>query len=193
MKTYKEILKDFEAIAGPIEPSAEVLKRYSAKLREWDGFFAKVFYDTLLSYGPTASVFREGERPEREETLKVWYRRVVSGEYDDAFWDWQYRRVGLSHILRGIPNEFMLPAMSLVQRAFLEKVKEEFPPDEAAHIYLAFKHVTDAIATIIAAGYMYSYLKAISESTGMSLTLIERHAVLVAQREYGEERKEGEG
>ncbi len=184
MKTYRDILRDFEAISGPIGPHAEVLKRYADRLKEWDDLFTKVFYDTLFSYGPTAAVFREGERVEREETLRAWYRKVVSGEYDDAFWDWQYRRVGLAHVLRGIPNEFMLSAMSMVQRAFLEKVKEEFPSDEAARIYLAFKHVTDAVATLIASGYMYSYLKAVSESTGMSLTLIDRHAVLVAQREY---------
>ena len=187
MKTYKDVLKDFEAISGPIGPHAEVLKEYADRLKVWDDFFAKAFYDTLFSYGPTASVFREGERPTREEALKVWYRRVVSGEYDDAFWDWQYRKVGLSHVVRRIPNEFMLSAMSMVQRAFFEKVKEEFPMEEAFRIYLAFKHITDAIATLIAAGYMYSYLDAVSESTGMSLTLIERHAVLVAQKEYQKE------
>ena len=185
MKDHRQVLRDFEAISGPIEPYAEVLKRYADRLKEWDEFFAKAFYDTLFSYGPTASVFREGERPEREEALKVWYRKVVSGEYDEAFWDWQFRKVGLSHVVRGIPNEFMLSAMSLVQRVFFHKVLEAFPSDEAVRIYGAFKHVTDAIATLIAAGYMYSYLDAVSESTGMSLKLIERHAILVARREYG--------
>ncbi len=185
MKTYKDILRDFEAIAGPIAPHAEVLKRYADTLAKWDDFMAKAFYDTLFSYRPTASVFREGERAEREETLKAWYRKVVSGEYDEDFWDWQYHRVGLSHVARAIPNEFMLPAMSMVQRAFLERVKEEFPPEEAAIIYAAFKHITDAVATLIAAGYMYTYLSAVSESTGMSPTLIERHAVLIARRGYG--------
>ncbi len=186
MRTHTEILRDFESIAGPIEPHAEVLRKYADKLREWDEFFAKAFYDRLFSYGPTASIFGEGERPEREEGLKFWYRKVVSGEYDDTFWEWQFRKVGLVHVVRGIPNEFMLSAMAFVQNAFLMKVKEEFPPDEAAEIYMAFKHVTDAIATIIAAGYMYTYLEAVSASTGMSLKLIERHAKLVAQREYAD-------
>ncbi|NPA80210.1 MAG: hypothetical protein GXO29_04075 [Thermotogae bacterium] len=181
MKGYREILKDFEAISGPIEPYAQVLRKYAEKLQEWDDFFAKAFYDRLYSYEGTAKVFREGEREEREEALKIWYRKTVSGDYDDAYWEWQYMGVGIAHVARGIPNEYMLSAMSFVQRAFMVKVKEEFPPDEAAAIYEAFKHITDAIAVLIAAGYMYTYLKAVSESTGMSLQLIDRHAVLVAK------------
>ncbi|NPB04140.1 MAG: hypothetical protein GXO39_06995 [Thermotogae bacterium] len=184
MKNYLQILKDFEAIAGPIEPHAQVLKRYASKLQRWSSLFAKAFYDRLFSYEETARIFKEEERPERERSLKTWYERTVSGEYDDDFWKWQYYRVGIAHVARGIPNEFVVAAMSFVQRAFLEKVKEEFPPDEGARVYLAFKHVTDAIVALISAGYMNSYLSGISTSTGMSLQLIERHAVLIAKKEY---------
>ncbi len=186
MKDYREVLKSFESIAGPIKPHAEVLRRYAENLKEWDELLVKVFYDTLFSYGTSASIFREGERTEREVALKMWYRRVVSGEWDESFWEWQFRKVGFAHVIRGIPNEFILSAMSLLQRTFLEKALQEFPVEEAVRVYTAFKHITDAVATLMAAGYMYCYLEALSESTGMPPALIERHAVLLARRIYEE-------
>jgi hypothetical protein len=45
----------------------------------------KEFYDTLFGYKPKAEVFREGERPDREVTLRNWYLEVTSGKISSDF------------------------------------------------------------------------------------------------------------
>ncbi len=175
MKDYKDVLKDFENIAGSIQPYAEILRSYRRELWELADDVVKEFYDKLFSYEGTAKIFKEDERPERERTFKQWFMKVVSGEYDDEFWASQYYVVALKHVVRGISNEVMLASMNFLQRIFARKLTERFSYEEAERIYHAFKHITDAIAAIMVSGYMNMYIKAISESTGMSLALIDRH------------------
>lgn len=124
------------------------------------------FYDSLFAHPPTKEVFREGERPEREETLRHWWRRTVEGPFDMDYWAWQ-ARVGLLHVRRGVTNPMMLGHAALVQRMVAESIQDKA-------LVEAMSRLMATVASIIAEGYHKVYLDALSEITGQNEGLLKR-------------------
>ena len=169
----EQVLTDLITLTGYTAEDAQTLRDYSEQIESWTEDLIQVFYNTLYRHSLTAAVFKEGERPAREDTLWGWYHHVSQGEINDTFWRWQWY-VGLVHIPRGITNPFMLGMMSRVQQLFRAKYRETFSSDEADKVFGAFKRVTDVIAGLIAEGYFQSYLEAVQRTSGQSQALIER-------------------
>lgn len=127
----------------------------------------------MFAYEPTSAVFREGERPAREKTLRDWYLETARGSITPEWWRRQWV-VGLVHIPRKVTNPFMLAMMSRLQQFFLHKCLEEMPAAEAEKVYGAFKRVTDIVAGLIAEGYFANYIAAMERSAGFKKALITR-------------------
>ncbi len=180
--------KDLVALTGFSEADVQILKGAAAELQPWSEEITQLFYDTLFGYQTTQAVFREGERPAREQTLRNWYQIVINGQIDEKFWRWQWY-VGLIHIPRGITNPFMLGMMSRVQLAFWKKCQESFEPAKSQAIFVAFKRVTDVIAGLIAESYFQSYVQAMERMSGQSRTLIDRMVQLEVQEMMAEAKK----
>ncbi|MDZ7269325.1 MAG: protoglobin domain-containing protein [candidate division KSB1 bacterium] len=168
----KETLQQAVTLTGFSEQDMQILKKSASKTQKWADFIVKEFYDTLFAYGPTAGVFKEGERPDRETTLRNWYLEVTSGNIDDKFWRHQWF-VGLIHIKRRVSNNFMLGMTSRVQQLFLTKCMEDFTPKEAIIVFGAFKRVTDVVATLIADGYFINYVESLENVLGFKRALVE--------------------
>ncbi len=146
------ILNDLITLVGYTEADAQVLRAVSSQTQPWATAVATAFYDTVYGYAPTAAVFKEGERPAREETLIQWYTLLVSGLIDDDFWQWQWY-VGLIHIPRGIRNAYMMGMMSRMQQLFSQHCLDTFDGGQALVVYNAFKRVTDVVSGLIAESY----------------------------------------
>jgi hypothetical protein len=134
----------------------QTLRNVAGQTEQWADQFVKMFYDTLFDYHPTRVLFREGERPARETTIRDWYLQVVRGEIGDDFWSAQWQ-VGRHHIDRNIPNSYMLAMMHRTQAFFVHKCAATFGPEEALKISDAFKKVTDVAAGIIVEGYLTTW------------------------------------
>ncbi len=186
----KEVLADLIVLTGYSEEDPQILRRYTAVTAVWQEEVTQVFYDTLYGHRATAAVFRGGERPSREQTLRNWYQTVTEGNIDDQFWQWQWF-VGLVHIPRGISNPFMMGMMSRVQQLFWQKCRENMSLDEAEMVYGAFKRVTDVIAGLIAEGYFQSYVHAMERMSGQSRTLIDRMVHMEVEEMLAEARSRG--
>lgn len=169
----EQVLQDLIQLTGYTPEDAQTLKAVADKTAVWTDEITQAFYDTLYGHGRTAAVFKAGERPSREDTLRNWYHYVAQGKIDEKFWQWQWY-VGLVHIPRGITNPFMLGMMSRVQQMFLAKCRQTFAAEQADEVYGAFKRVTDVIAGLIAEGYFRSYLEAVQRTSGQSQVLVDR-------------------
>lgn len=168
-------LGDLTHLIGLEDQDFQTLKRHAGVAEAWADDLMKAFYDTLYAYPPTAEVFREGERPAREETLLAWYREVVGGSGGRSFWVRQWI-VGLVHIKRHVSNAFMISMASRIQILFLERCLEAFDPGEALALFGAFKRVTDVVVGLIAEGYHQGYRSAVEEVSGMKGKLLDRMA-----------------
>ena len=169
----EQVLNDLIKLTGYSDKDAQILHKVSGTTQAWTEEVTQAFYDTLYGYPSTAAVFKEGERPAREDTLRNWYHYVSQGKIDEKFWHWQWY-VGLVHIPRGITNPFMLGMMSRVQQLFQAKCRQAFEVEQADEVCHAFKRVTDVIAGLIAEGYFESYLEAVQRTSGQSRVLIDR-------------------
>ncbi|MEW5789103.1 MAG: protoglobin domain-containing protein [Pseudomonadota bacterium] len=169
----EQLLKDLQGLTGYSQNDAELLRQSAPVTRLWVDELAQAFYDTLYAYPPTQQILGEGQRAEREQTLRAWYLDVVSGEVTPRFWQRQWV-VGLVHILRRVGNPYMLAMMSRAQTFFLGKCLEHWPDGRGEQVFGAFKRTTDVIAGLIAEGYFRNYVLAMERVAGFKLALIGR-------------------
>ncbi len=187
-ETLDIILEHFYRLTGLSEKDFEVLNSHKDKLSEWIDEVVKDFYDTLFSYEPTAKMFREDERPKVEKMLRDWYLGLLESSKEHSFWAHQWF-IGLVHISRDVKNVYMHGMMSRIQNLFCEKCFQTFPPEEAKEVFLSFKKITDAIASVIAEGYMDQYIEAIARMSGIKRPVIERMAKLESKNMIEEYRE----
>lgn len=188
MMSFNQTLQDLITLTGFTQTDVQLLRQVKDQIAPWHELITTTFYDTLYGYSSTQAVFRQGERPARENTLRNWYQIILTGEIDEAFWRWQWY-VGLIHIPRNVTNPYMLGMMSRVQLLFAQKCGETFPPEQGMAIFAAFKRLTDVIAGLIAEGYFASYVQAMERMSGQSRVLIERMVLLEVEDMLAETRR----
>jgi len=169
----EKVLHDMIVLTGFSEDDSRVLRETADVTATWAEEFTQAFYDLLFSYEPTAQVFREGERPAREASLKAWYDGVIHGNFTPEFWQQQWV-VGLIHIARQVTNPYMLGMTSRVQQLFLHKCLETFELEQAEAVYGAFKRATDVVAGLVTEGYFQNYMQAMERVAGFRKALIVR-------------------
>jgi hypothetical protein len=130
------------------------------------------FYDTLGDHPQTAAVFHEGERPAREQTLRGWWQRTVTGPLDDRYWAWM-GLVGVVHIRRGVRNPMMLSMMAFIADAVQDEARAaELASDEVDALRVAFTHLTATASAVISESYTQSYIGALQALGGLNPRLL---------------------
>ncbi len=171
----EQAFTDLKTLTEFSDQDCQLLRNTSAVTLKWGDELVREFYDKLLAYHPTASVFKEGELSARERTLRDWYVGVCNGNLTDEFWKQQWL-AGLQHIRRGVGSQHVMGIMTFVQQFFLKHCLEEFEHSQAIAVSDAFKRVTDVIAGIIVESYRFQYLKAVEATLGVEVELIDRLA-----------------
>ncbi|MDM7325310.1 MAG: protoglobin domain-containing protein [Thermus sp.] len=151
---------------------AEVIARNKGVLLSWSEELVGGFYDTLFAHPPTRKVFREGERPEREETLRGWWRRTIEGPLDEGYFAWM-AKVGLVHVVRGVENPMMIAMAAFVTR-FVEKKVLESDLSDGLALVEAFYRLSLSVATVITHGYERYHVLALYNVVGMEPALLKR-------------------
>jgi hypothetical protein len=169
----QQALDDLLTLTGLCAQDYAILHARGAVLSAWSDELVAVFYDTLYQYPATATIFKEGERPQREQSLRQWYDEICNHQVDSAFWQKQWR-VGLIHIARKVTTPFMLGMISRVQQVFLHKCLAHYELAEALEVYGAFKRLTDVIGGLIAESYFVNYIEAMENVGGLKLSLVQR-------------------
>lgn len=132
-----------------------------------------LFYDTVYGYAPTAEVFHEGERPEREATLRDWWQRTVNSGVDDSYLEWMCL-VGIIHIRRKVKNPMMISMFQLIVNAVHAKALAQLAPNVAEELRLAFSHVAATASALISDSYTKSYIGALENLAGLDPKLTAR-------------------
>lgn len=146
----------------PLE-DGKVLARHAALMEGWTEELVQGFYDTLFAHPATRAVFREGERPAREKTLRDWYLRTLRGPFNGQYFAWQ-ALVGLVHLRRGVTNAMMAAMWGWVTDVVAQKARESLPPEEARALEGAWRRLAFTIMALIAEEYLEAYLEALALS-----------------------------
>lgn len=153
---------------------ADVVVAYREPLLALEPVVVRGFYDTLYAHGPTARVFRDGERAARELTLSDWWRRTVNGPLDDDYFAWM-ALVGLVHVIRRVSNPMML-AMADYVRTFVAERAVEITHDtgDRERLIDAFGRLASTVSAIITYAYDHAVASALYDVAGMPQALLER-------------------
>lgn len=131
----------------------------------------KDFYDTLFSNPATANVFHEGERPAREASLKDWIIKTVTGDFSQEYWQWQ-TFVGILHVKREVTNNMMIAMMGRVSDIISTEAIKELDSQDAIDLKNAWSKLASTVLSLIGESYHIFYMKAVSNTTGMSGALL---------------------
>ncbi|WP_018112451.1 protoglobin domain-containing protein [Thermus igniterrae] len=146
----------------PVE-DGKVLARHAPLMETWTEELVQGFYDTLFGHPATRAVFREGERPAREKTLRDWYLRTLRGPFNGQYFAWQ-ALVGLVHLRRGVTNAMMAAMWNWVTGVVAGKARESLPLEEARALEDAFRRLAFTVMALIAEEYLEAYLEALALS-----------------------------
>jgi hypothetical protein len=150
----------------PLE-DGKVLTRHRAFLEGLVDELVQGFYDTLFGPPPPPprAVFREGERPLREKTLRDWYLRTVQGPFNGQYFAWQ-ALVGLVHVRRQVTNAMMAAMWNWLVERVVERAHAALPPEEAKALEGAWRRLGFTVAALIGEEYLDAYLEALAEARG---------------------------
>ncbi|MGF1642547.1 MAG: protoglobin domain-containing protein [Thiotrichales bacterium] len=155
------------------QEDAEVLIRNKAILLTWEDGLVQGFYDHLFQHPTTRLVFNDDERPQREQTLRDWYQRTLSGPFDLRYWQWQ-TYVGLVHIKRRVNNAMVAGMWGWIQTYLGKRALESFPADEALKLIKAVHALQAVVLALIAESYQRNMFTAVDKAAGLNEILLYR-------------------
>lgn len=153
--------KDYDKIAA----NQQILLELEDKL-------VQGFYNTLFNHSKTAAIFVEGERPDREETLRKWWQRTIKGPFDNNYWVWQ-TLVGLIHVKRKVKNPMMIAMWGWILTTLRQELTGKLQEGELGKLMAAFERLAATVQSLTAESYLEHYLIALQKSTGFETSLLD--------------------
>ncbi len=97
---------------------------------------ATIFYDRILGHPAARQVLQGAERQvgHLKATLVEWLDRLLSGPWDEAYWESRYR-IGRVHVRIGLPQHYMFGAMNVMRTELTRLAYQHFHLDaERLHL-----------------------------------------------------------
>jgi len=149
-----DFLKESLRFVGFTEKDALLLQRLLEWLRPHLDEMAEVFYRTLLEHPEARQVLKGPEQVERlKGLLKAWGIKVCTGPYDEEYLQLR-SRIGRIHVQIGLPQRYMLAAMSVIRQFFSDVSRRRASsPEEDAALQKAIDRILDCELAIMLETY----------------------------------------
>lgn len=141
----------------------------------------QTFYDSAYAHPPTAAIFHEGERPDREQTLRDWWMRTISKPLDDSYYHWM-TLVGVIHIQRRVKNPMMLSMLSHVTSYVSHQAIVDLDAAAAHELAATLCRLQAVVGSLISDSYTLSYIASLENLAGFSPELSGRMLDLEVKR-----------
>lgn len=158
------------------EEDARLIGKHRERLLDLTEKIVAVTTETFLNHPLTFSVIdRVGENAWRE-TIKVWWREILEGPFDEAFWGHQAHRV-LEHIRQGFTNPMLLTLTQLT----LNTVRDALGHVENGILVRAVERFLMTLLAVKIRVYEGIHWKAVAYMTGQNLKLLQRNVYLALE------------
>lgn len=169
----RQIVADCVPAALVTDTDRAVIAANADWLLSLEDLLTTAFYDTLYAHPNTAAVFVPGERPDREQTLRIWWRRTVTSGLGDDYLEWM-ALVGLAHIRRKVKNPMMISMFQVVTTMVTELAIDDLGPDTGRQIGTALGHLQATVSALISETFTKGYIGALQDLAGLNPALTER-------------------
>jgi signal transduction histidine kinase/CheY-like chemotaxis protein len=125
-------LEELKRLVGLTEAEVRLLTEAAPALEPHLPALAELFYQKILENPNAARVISGPEQVERLKlTLQRWARGILAGRYDQAYAD-ERMQIGERHVRAGVPQKYVIGAMSVVRIFLLQAIDREIPDGERA-------------------------------------------------------------
>lgn len=133
----------------------------------------KGFYITVLAHAPTKAVFGDDDMAKRAHDLSGWWRRSVTGPFDEKYWVWQ-AFVGVIHVKRGVKNAMMMSMWGWILDYVTRELADKTEPENAYQIIQSLGRLSATAQALAADSFLETYLNGILRATGFSKNLLDK-------------------
>ncbi len=155
------------------EQDAHVIHSYHDLLSTLEDDLVTGFYDLLYNTPATQKILAQDERSHREQTLRHWWQKTITSDFDASYWEWQ-TFVGLVHIKQKVSNPMMIAMWGWILATLRQSLKPQLPAEQLDNLMLAFEKLAFTIQALIVESFLQNYVKAIEKATGFNNALIDR-------------------
>jgi signal transduction histidine kinase len=122
------------------------------------------FYDQIPRHPEAAKVFTGGqEQIDRlKRTLQVWAKRLFCGPYDEDYAAERYK-IGVRHVLIGLPQRYMISAMGVVRNYLQERLGEVVAPGQLGPTRLALDKILNIDLNMMCESYFQESIRYLRE------------------------------
>jgi PAS domain S-box-containing protein len=139
------------------------LRELLAASRPEHARIARQFYERAREHDEAIAVFQDEAQIKRlQSSLVVWMERVMTGPYDRDYCA-KSARIGAMHVQVGLPQRFMVMAMTLFRLALVE-IAEEAMGDRATRAVQALTRILDIELALMVDTYADAFLQRITRS-----------------------------
>jgi hypothetical protein len=149
-----------------------VLARHRDFLAELGEPMIEGFCKGLPARSASRSTGTDATRPDLEETLRDFWRRLVDGPIDLRFWDWM-TLVGLAHVIRRVRKPTMVAAWSWIAAYVSIEAATRLPAQEALKLQIAFGRLGTTLAALATESYLAGYKFAVVEIAALEEGLLQ--------------------
>ena len=128
-ETFFEEMKRY---VGFREEDAQFLQAVGNRMNPYLGSMSERFYDQITHHPEAMKVFTGGqEQIDRlKRTLQVYAERLFHGPFDEEYAAERYK-IGVRHVLIGLPQRYMISAMGVVRTHLQESLGDVLSADPA--------------------------------------------------------------
>ena len=119
-ETFFEEMKRY---VGFSQEDAQLLEAVGARMDPYLAAMSERFYDQITEHPEAGKVFTGGQAQidRLKATLQVWAKRLFRGPFDEDYAAERYK-IGVRHVLIGLPQRYMISAMGVVRTHLQESL-----------------------------------------------------------------------
>jgi signal transduction histidine kinase len=135
------------------EREQTLLRELHPRLAPYFPEIAGQFYEAALANPGSAAVIANPEQVERLRcTLIDWMASGLVGPYDDVFYE-KRSRSGRRHVQIGLQQHYMFTAMNVVRTAYIDKITQLYPLEQACDLVRAVNKLLDVELAVMLRHY----------------------------------------
>jgi signal transduction histidine kinase len=110
------------------------------------------FYEVVAAHPATARLVTRAQLARMREALIEWMASGLVGPYDAAFVE-RRSRIGRRHVAVGLPQHYVLTAMTVIRDAYDDRIAALYAPDEARRVARSVNKLLDVELALMLGHY----------------------------------------
>lgn len=110
------------------------------------------FYEVVAAHPATARLVTPAQLARMRDALIEWMSSGLLGPYDAAFVE-RRSRIGRRHVAIGLPQHYVVTAMTVVRDAYEDRIAALYAPDEARRVVRSVNKLLDVELALLVGHY----------------------------------------